>query len=103
MKGNAVSQNMMLCIPRRRWTCWNQLTLAFKTFTKRGFCERSSGDQCAAKSENERATGIHWFLFTLIVQNALLPSYFGELLEAGQPQFMISEHIQLLNRFMNVP
>jgi hypothetical protein len=53
MKGNAVSRNMMLRIPRRRWTRWNQLTFAFKTSAKRCFCEGSSGCQYAAKPDNE--------------------------------------------------
>jgi hypothetical protein len=34
MKGNAVSRNMVLRIPRRRWTCWNRQTFAFKTSAK---------------------------------------------------------------------
>ena len=53
VKGNAISRNMMLRISRRRWTCWNQLTFAFKTSAKRCFCEGSSGCQYAAKPDNE--------------------------------------------------
>src|ERR1700675_82644 len=67
MKGNAVSRNMTLRIPSRRWTCWNQLTFAFKTSAKRCFCEGSSGCQSAAKPDNERTTGIDGFLFAVIV------------------------------------
>src|SRR5258708_3253883 len=73
MKGNAVSRNMMLRIPRRRWTCWNQLTFAFKTSAKRCFCDGSSGCQYAAKSGNERTTGIGGFLFTVIVHMPFSP------------------------------
>jgi len=67
MKGNAVSRNTMLRIPRSRWTRWNQLTFTFKTSAKRCFCEGSSGCQYAAKPGNERTTGIDGFLFTVIV------------------------------------
>src|SRR6266481_4200971 len=67
MKANAVSRNMMLRMPRRQWTGWNQQTFAFKTFAKRCFCEGRSGCQYAAKPDNERTTGIDGFLFTVIV------------------------------------
>src|ERR1700733_1674445 len=67
MKGNAVSRNMMLRIPRHRWTCWNQQTFALKTSAERCFCEGSSGCQYAAKPCNERTTGIDGSLFTVIV------------------------------------
>src|SRR5580658_6366208 len=67
MKGNAVSRNMVLLIPRRRWTCWNQQTFAFRISAKRCFCEGTSGYPDAAEPDNERTTGIDGFLFTVIV------------------------------------
>src|SRR5260370_36745500 len=67
MKGNAVSRNMMLRIPRLRWTCWNQQTFASKTFGKRCFCQGSGGNRCAPHPDNERTTGIDGFLFTVTV------------------------------------
>src|SRR6266851_2022543 len=67
MKGNAVSRNMVLLIPRRRWSCWNQQTFAFKTSAKRCFREGSRGCQYAAKPDNERTTGIGGILFSVIV------------------------------------
>jgi hypothetical protein len=53
MKGNAISRNMMLRVPRRRWTCWNQRALAFTTFAKRYLCQGSSGGQYAAEPGKE--------------------------------------------------
>jgi hypothetical protein len=67
MKGNAVSRNTMLRMPRSRWNCWNLQTFTFKISAKRCFCEGSSGWQNAAKPGNERTTTIDGFLFTVIV------------------------------------
>jgi hypothetical protein len=67
MKGNTVSRDMMLRMPRHRCTCCNQQTFAFKTSAERCFCEGSSGCQYAAKPCHERTTGIDGSLFTVIV------------------------------------
>jgi hypothetical protein len=123
MKGDAVSLNMMLCIPRGRWTCWNQLTFLFKTSAKRCFCGGSSGCQYAAKPGNERTPGIDGFLFTVIVhvpffikwkirflrdctRLSKIPEYnppAAQLAILFQPQFMTIERSDVLNRFMDVP
>jgi hypothetical protein len=97
MKGNAVSRNVMLRIPRRRWTCWNQQTFAFETSAKRCFCEGSSGCQYAAKLDNERTTGIDRFLFTLIVHMPFSIKWNLRFLRD------CIERPDVLNRFMDVP
>src|SRR5580704_13583362 len=111
----------MLCIPRRRWTCWNLQTFAFKTSAKRCFCEGSSGRQYAAKPENERTTGIDGFLFTVIVHMPFSIKWRIRFLrdctrlskipdttrcltgDLFQPQFMTIEGADVLNRFMGIP
>src|SRR5580693_5988789 len=121
MKGSAASRNTMLRIPRRRWTCRNQLTFKFKTSAKRCFCEGSRGCQYAAKPGNERTTGIDGFLFTVIVHMPFsikckirflrdckrLPKIpeCNPRLTGGlfQRRFMIIEHPEMRNRLMDVP
>src|ERR1700675_749008 len=121
MKGNAASRNVMLRIPRRRWTCWNQQTFAFKTSAKRCFCEGSSGCQYAAKPDNERMTGIDGFLFTVIVHMPISIKWKYDAFaiapdsqrfpnttrcltgDVFQPQFMTIERPDVLNRFKGVP
>src|SRR5713101_2767614 len=97
MKGNAVSRNMVLLIPRRRWTCWNQQTFAFKTSAKRCFCEGSSGCQYSAKPGNERTTGIDGFLFTVIVHMPFSIKWKIRFLRDCTPLSKIREYNPLLN------
>jgi hypothetical protein len=90
-KANAISRNMMLRVPRRRCTCWNQQVLAFTTLAKRCLCQGSGGGQYTAKPAKERAPRIQGFSFTVTVHTPFFFSTSDILPQAVQPQFMTIE------------